>query len=84
MGRKRQTVKVKIEDVPRQGFLRAREMEELFNHDISTLKRWGQRGIIPKPVNQREDIRDLFGPTSDLFWAAEEVWAAYDKLQGAA
>ena len=82
--RKRQTETVKIEDVPKMGFLRAREMEALFNHSITTLKRWVKRGILPEPVNQRKDLVDMFGPTSDLFWSAEEAWAAYDKLQRSA
>ena len=82
--RKRQTETVKIEDVPKMGFLRAREMEALFNHDIATIKRWVKKGIIPKPVNQRADLVEMFGPTSDLFWSAEEAWAAYNKLQRSA
>lgn len=68
--------------VPREGFLRKKEMEALFNVEIQTVMRWIKKGIIPAPLNYSEQFSGLLGSGFPKMWDAEAVWTAFDKLRG--
>lgn len=68
--------------VPREGFLRRKEMEALFNREIQAIMRWVKKGLLPEPLNYSEQFKGLVGESTAKFWDAPSVWAAYDRLRG--
>ncbi|NCB43833.1 MAG: hypothetical protein EOM59_14635 [Clostridia bacterium] len=72
---------VRVEDIPRIGFLRRREMEALFNRKMQTIKKWADAGLIPQPVNRDPRYKDILGNTTDSFWDAQSVWAAFERMR---
>lgn len=71
-------------EIPKEGFIGLGQMRVLFGRSPNTIRLWVSKGWLPKPCNYNDFFREKLGDTHPLFWDAAAVWAAFDRMRGAA
>lgn len=78
------SVSAVVVEIPKEGFIGLDKMKVLFGRSPNTIRLWVSKGWLPQPCNYNDYFKNKLGQTHPLFWDATEVWAAFDRLRGAA